>query len=86
MVLRCLYKHLVLITVSHEVTSIGEFEIGFPSQKESLIMRYCEDESKPTDTVYAFVPFNVVNDVLEKHGGIDIDATLKRAEEMQKSA
>ena len=63
-----------------------EFEIGFPSQKESLIMRYCEDESKPTDTVYAFVPFNVVNDVLEKHGGIDIDATLKRAEEMQKSA
>jgi len=63
-----------------------EFEIGFPSQKESLIMRYCEDESKPTDTVYAFVPCNVVNDVLEKHGGIDIDATLKRAEEMQKSA
>ena len=47
-------------------------------------MRYCEDESKPTDTVYAFVPFNVVNDVLEKHGSIDIDATLKRAEEMQK--
>ena len=49
-------------------------------------MRYCEDESKPTDTVYAFVPFNVVNDVLEKHGGIDIDATLERAEEIQKSA
>ena len=63
-----------------------EFEIGFPSQKESLIMRYCEDESKPTDTVYSFVPFNVINEVLEKHGGIDIDATLERAEEMQKSA
>ena len=62
------------------------FEIGFPSQKESLIMSYCEDESKPTDTVYGWVPCAVVNAVLEKHGGIDIDATLKRAEDIQKRA
>ena len=45
-------------------------------------MAYCEDDSKPTDTVYGCVPCAVINEVLEKHGGIDIDATLKRAEEV----
>jgi hypothetical protein len=47
-----------------------EFEVGFPSEKEDLLMPYAEDEDKPTETVYAYVPIEVVNKVIEKHGGI----------------
>jgi len=45
-------------------------EIGFPSQEEPLIMPWCEDTSKPTDTVYGYVPVDVVTNVIVKHGGM----------------
>ena len=44
-------------------------------------MDYCEDETKPTGTVYGYVPCAVVNEVIKKHGGIDIEATLTRQKE-----
>jgi len=47
-----------------------EVEIGFPSEKEDLIMYYAEDIDNPTDTVYGYVPVEVVAEVIEKHGGI----------------
>jgi hypothetical protein len=45
-------------------------EIGFPSEVESLLLKYAEDPEKPTGTVYGYVPLNVVDSVIEKHGGI----------------
>ena len=45
-------------------------EIGFPSQKEELLMEWCEEVDNPTETVYGYVPVQVVNTVLAKHGGI----------------
>lgn len=48
-------------------------EIGFPSDKEDLIMQYVEDYDRPTDTVYGYVPIEVVAAVIEKHGGIKDD-------------
>ena len=45
-------------------------EIGFPSAEEALIMPWCEDNSKPTDTVYGYVPVDVVTNVIVKHGGM----------------
>ena len=59
----------------------SEVEIGFPSDLESLIMDYCEDDEKPCDTVYGYVPVELVDRVIEKHGGIDLDAikTIKDA-------
>ena len=45
-------------------------EIGFPSQKEELLMEWCEEVNNPTETVYGYVPVHVVNTVLAKHGGI----------------
>ena len=59
------------------------FEIGFPSHEESLLMDYCEDPSRPCDTVYSNVPVRVIDIVIENHGGIDIDATMARHEEYQ---
>ena len=52
----------------------SEVEIGYPSMKESLIMPYCEDDNNPCDTVYGYVPVELVNRVIEKHGGINEEA------------
>lgn len=45
-------------------------EIGFPNAEESLIMEYADNPKDPTDTVYGWVPIEVVEKVLLKHGGI----------------
>ena len=47
-------------------------EVGFPSEREELLMEYVEDYDNPTDTIYAYVPVGVVQEVIEKHGGIKV--------------
>ncbi len=44
------------------------YEIGFPSAEEPLIFEYAEDKNW-TDTVYGYVPEEIINAVLAKHGG-----------------
>lgn len=46
-----------------------EVELGFPNQVEEDLLEYAEDED-PLDTVYGYVPVELVDKVLEKHGGI----------------
>jgi hypothetical protein len=45
-------------------------EVGFPTTKEPMLMPYAETPENPTDTVYAYVPVEVVTNVLIKHGGM----------------
>lgn len=45
-------------------------ELGFPSNEDSLITEYAEDPDTPTDSVYGYVPVEIVNKLIEKHGGI----------------
>lgn len=45
-------------------------ELGFPNMEEPLIADYAEDSDDLTHTVYGFVPIEVVNKLIEKHGGI----------------
>ena len=45
-------------------------EIGMPSQEEKLLLPYAEDLSDLTNTVYGWVPSNIVWDVIISHGGI----------------
>ena len=50
----------------------GEYvscEVGFPSEKEELLLPYIEDPGRPKDTVYYEVPIEVIEKVIEKHGG-----------------
>ena len=65
-------------------------EIGFPSDHEPLIEKWAENlfEDTPdfTDTVYPYVPVKVVNEVLKKHGGIDLTETLRRSDGLPKEA
>jgi hypothetical protein len=45
-------------------------EVGYPSQREELLMEYAETTADPTDTVYAYVPVALVFAVIVKHGGM----------------
>ena len=45
-------------------------EVGYPSEQEELLMPFVEDADNPTSTVYAYVPVEVVDFVIKKHGGI----------------
>jgi len=48
----------------------SEVEVGFPSEREDLLIEYAESPEDPTGTVYGWVPaLNVWNTIL-KHGGI----------------
>lgn len=47
-----------------------EVELGYPSKEEVLIADYAEDPDDLTNTVYGYVPVEVVDKMLEKHGGI----------------
>lgn len=51
------------------VTSYTAVELGFPSEAEPLLMEYAEDADEPTQTVYPYVPVDVVLQVINKHGG-----------------
>ena len=51
--------------------SYEEAEVGFPSTEESLLTSYAEDEENLCGTVYGYVPCSIIDEVIEKHGGID---------------
>jgi len=59
----------------------SEVEIGYPSEHEPLIEEYAECftfeelDIDFTDTIYPYVPVKIVDNVLEKHGGIDLTKT-----------
>jgi len=48
----------------------SSFELGFPSEPDHLIMEYAENPSEPTGTIYGWVPVDVVEQLIENHGGV----------------
>ena len=48
-----------------------EAEVGFPTTEESLLTSYAENEDHLCGTVYGYVPCTIIDEVIEKHGGID---------------
>ena len=58
----------------------SKVEIGYPSERESLLEEYVESfyvTPDFTDSIYPYVPVKVVDKVLKKHGGIDLTETLR---------
>ena len=47
-----------------------EVELGFPNMEDEVIAEYAEDPDELTETVYGYVPVDIVNQLIEKHGGI----------------
>jgi hypothetical protein len=60
--------------------SYTEAEVGFPSEREPLIdeyvERYSEEDLDYTQRVYPYVPCDVIDAVIEKHGGINEAAVI----------
>ncbi len=65
-------------TPRKNIKKYTEVEIGYPSSEEELIVEYAEDPDHLTETVYGYVPIEVVREVLNKHRGINIGATFPR--------
>ena len=49
-----------------------EVEVGFPSQEEELLTPWAElpDDVALTETIYPYVPVDVIATVILRHGGI----------------
>ena len=45
-------------------------EVGYPSEREDLLIEWAETPGKPCDTVYVWVPATQITLVVAKHGGI----------------
>lgn len=61
-------------TYCHPRRNIGpwyEVEVGFPSAEPELIMSYAEQRDRPTETVYGYVPIELVQQLIELHGGVE---------------
>ncbi len=52
-----------------DVSEYDAVEVGFPSAVEPLLLPYAERPETPTHTVYGWVPVNVVNAIVNAHGG-----------------
>jgi len=49
----------------------GMVECGYPSAHPGEdFVEYAEDMDNPLETVYGYVPIDVVQDLIDKHGGI----------------
>ena len=60
-----------------------QVEVGFPSHPEPLLLEWAENENRPTNTVYPFVPVHQISLVCVKHGGIvsgELPAGIPRIE------
>jgi len=62
----------------NNLTKYESYELGFPSVSDDLIIEYAADLEKPTDTVYPMVPSQVVDELINKHGGFHFIKISKR--------
>lgn len=46
------------------------WEIGYPTQADELIIAFADDPKLPLQTIYSFVPTDIVDTLLQRHGGI----------------
>lgn len=53
-----------------DVSEYEEFELGYPSSHDDLIEQYAENQDDQTDTVFPYVPREIVLQLIQKHGGI----------------
>ena len=51
-------------------TLYSEWEIGFPSVEIPEINSYAEDSENYTETVYGWVPYEVIQKLINSRGGI----------------
>lgn len=68
----CCYNYCSPRVDPDQTDGYWNVEVGFPSEKEDLLMEFAESPDNPTETVYGYVPIDVVIQVINKHGGIKL--------------
>jgi len=58
-----------------------EVELGYLLEPVEAWVEYAEDPDDLTRTIYPYVPIELVEAVLEAHGGVDWTATIKEKKE-----
>ena len=58
-------------------TGFSSVEIGYLNEEEELLFGIAENEENYTDTIYPYIPVELVNEIINKHGGIDVNETFK---------
>lgn len=51
----------------------SRMELGYPSASDDLIIEFADQKEIPTKTVYPYVPVEIIEQLITKHGGIDTD-------------
>lgn len=54
----------------YEECGYTEVELGFPNMVDEELLKYAEDPYDPLNSIYAYVPVELVEEILTKHGGI----------------
>jgi len=66
------------ISYSNFLTQIRNYtEVDSQVLTDSIISEFAEFKDEPTETIYPYVPIDIVEALLEKHGGIDAERTLQ---------
>lgn len=53
------------------------FEMGYPSEAPTpAILKYAEDWSNPTECIYPYVPRELIEELIELHGGEGSESDL----------
>lgn len=45
-------------------------EVGFPNEVVEELLPYAQDADTPTDTVYGWVPIEILDKLIEENGGV----------------
>jgi hypothetical protein len=53
-------------------------EVGSPSEAEPLLVPYADDTEDLTQTVYGYVPVDLVNAIVAAHGGLALSSPSPR--------
>ena len=51
-------------------------EVGYPSEAEEELKRYADNLESFPDTIYGYVPIEIVRKIIDKHGGIVKEMTF----------
>ena len=65
-------SHGAYCTPRTNVADWDSVEVGYPSLAPTQFMSYAEDPERPTDTVYGYVPVELVVAEINDHGGVVI--------------
>ena len=54
-------------------TEYTHMEVGYPSEIEESLLPFAENKNDPCGTVYYRVPVEIINDIINKHGGVKLN-------------